>query len=378
MSVQTIPSLVLSLSIQYNTTTMTEDSGTHQRRLRYRGTHPRAFHEKYKELTPELYAEELEKVRARGATPAGSHRPIMVTEVLHVLAPRAGEIAVDATLGYGGHARELLRAILPGGRLYGLDVDPLELPKTEARLRAEGFPAEALQVRQLNFAALPRLLTEEGLPGVDVLLADLGVSSMQIDNPARGFTFKREGPLDLRMNPRKGTPASALLATISEEKLAALLVENADEPDAEIIARVLCTHRDALSTTTELAAAVREALPGKSKEDVGDATRRVFQALRIAVNGEFSALDTLLKVLPYCLNPGGRVVILSFHSGEDRRIKRAFEQGLHEGWYVDIAHTVLRPTPEECRANPRASSAKLRWAIQQDKAPGNKRRDNME
>ncbi|MHB0938337.1 MAG: 16S rRNA (cytosine(1402)-N(4))-methyltransferase RsmH [Armatimonadota bacterium] len=340
---------------------MHDETGEHKRRPRYRGTHPRAFGEKYKELNPERYTEDIEKVMARGDTPAGSHRPIMVEEMVQALRPQAGEIAVDGTLGYGGHTSAILPALLPGGRLYGLDVDPVELPKTEARLRAKGFTPDVLQVRRLNFAALPQLLAEEGLSGVDIFLADLGVSSMQLDNPARGFTYKREGPLDLRMNPEKGQPASELLATISEEKLARLLAENADETHAEAIARALTARRGDLTTTTALAAAVREALP--AGEEADDAIRRTFQALRIAVNQEFSALDTLLAVLPYCLNPGGRAAILTFHSGEDRRVKRAFQEGLERGLYSKISPTVLRPTPEERYANPRASSAKLRWAV---------------
>jgi len=340
---------------------MHDESGEHQRRPRYRGTHPRAFDEKYKELNPERYAEDVEKVMARGDTPAGSHRPIMVEEIVQALRPQPGEIAVDGTLGYGGHAGAILPALLPGGRLYGLDVDPVELPKTEARLRTRGFTPEVLQARRLNFAALSQLLAAEGLSGVDIFLADLGVSSMQLDNPARGFTFKREGPLDLRMNPEKGRPASELLATIGEEKLARLLEENADEPHAEAIARVLTARRGDLITTTALAAAVRDALP--AGEDADDAVRRAFQALRIAVNQEFSALDTLLHVLPYCLNPGGRAAILTFHSGEDRRVKRAFQESLERGLYAAISPAVLRPTPEERYANPRASSAKLRWAV---------------
>ncbi|HEX2948573.1 MAG TPA: 16S rRNA (cytosine(1402)-N(4))-methyltransferase RsmH [Armatimonadota bacterium] len=346
---------------------MNDTTGPHQRRPRYRGTHPRAFNEKYKELHPEQYPDAVAHVISRGDTPAGSHRPIMVKEILQVLRPQPGEIAVDATLGYGGHARELLRAILPGGRLYGLDVDPIELPKTKARLQAGGVPAEALCVRQMNFAALPQLLADEGLSGVDVVLADLGVSSMQIDNPARGFTFKREGPLDLRMNPEKGQPASKLLATISEEKLVRLLQENADEVYAEQIAKTLCERRETVTTTMALAEAVRAALhtlPVQERAEAGDdPIRRTFQALRIAVNQEFSALDTLLHMLPFCLNPGGRVAILTFHSGEDRRVKKAFQEGLERGWYSDIARTVLRASPEERHENPRSTSAKLRWAV---------------
>lgn len=347
--------------------TIDGESGGHKRRPRYRGRNPRAFHERYKELNPERYAEDVARVLARGDTPAGSHRPIMVDEVVQALRPQPGEIAVDGTLGYGGHARALLRALLPGGRLYGLDVDPLELPKTEARLRAEGYDEGAFQARRLNFAALPQLLAGEGLSGVDLFLADLGVSSMQIDDPSRGFTFKREGPLDLRMNPEKGAPAAALLQAISEEALAVLLRENADEPFAEVIAREISARRGAITTTTALAEAVRAALravPRQAREEAGDdPIRRVFQALRIAVNGEFSALDSLLGQLPYCLNPGGRAAILTFHSGEDRRVKRAFQHGLERGDYAAIAPEVVRATPEERRANPRATSAKLRWAV---------------
>jgi 16S rRNA (cytosine1402-N4)-methyltransferase len=346
---------------------MTDDTPTpHQRRPRYHGTHPRAFHEKYKELNPEGYAEDIAKILARGDTPAGSHRPIMVAETLAVLAPMPGEVAIDATLGHGGHAQALLQAILPGGKLFGLDIDPVELPRTEARLRAAGFGPDVFQARAMNFAALPQLLAEEGVNGVDLILADLGVSSMQIDNPARGFTFKREGPLDLRMNPNKGQPAAKFLETVSEEKLVRLLQENADERFAESIAHELTVRRGELTTTTALAAAIRDALstlPRTEREEAGDdPIRRTFQALRIAVNGEFSALDTLLGVLPYCLNAGGRVAILTFHSGEDRRVKGAFKEGQRSGLYAAIADEVVRATGEERYGNSRASSAKLRWA----------------
>ena len=304
---------------------------------------------------------------ASGKTPAGAHRPICVKEVLEVLKPRPGEIAVDCTVGYGGHARELLRTVLPGGRLYGLDVDPVELPKTEARLRNEAPAADVAFLRRMNFAGLPKLLAEEGLNGVDVVLADLGVSSMQLDDPSRGFTYKHDGPLDLRMNAQRGRPASALLATLDEEQLAALLEANADEPYADLIAKSLVQRRGRLSTTKALAEAVREALsalPDRVRDELGDAPiRRTFQALRIAVNDELSALDSLLRVLPSCLNPGGRAAILTFHSGEDRRVKKALREGLRQGDYCRIADEVIRPTRDEIYANPRASSAKLRWAV---------------
>ncbi len=334
------------------------------RRPRYAGRNPRKFAEKYKEHAPERYAADVEKVLASGKTPAGTHRPIMLREIMAVLAPEPGATAVDGTLGYGGHAREILAALQPGGRLIGVDADPIELPKTEARLRALGFPAESLLVRRMNFAGLAQLLATEAPGGADLILADLGVSSMQIDNPARGFTFKTDGPLDLRMNPQRGQSAAALLAGLSAAKLEKLLIENADEPHAAPLARALAG--SAPLTTTALAALIRRTLAALPRPASGDAAdlsvRRVFQALRIAVNDEFAALDTFLRRLPQCLKAGGRVAILTFHSGEDRRVKHAFKAGERDGTYAEIAGAVLRPGAEEQRANPRSSSAKLRWA----------------
>lgn len=339
----------------------------HKRRIRYRGTHPRGFDEKYKEHDPARYAADVEKIIGTGKTPAGTHRPICVREILEILEPKPGQTAVDATLGYGGHALELLRAILPGGRLYGLDVDTIELPKTEARLRGAGIPAEALIVQRTNFAGLPQLLAAEGLAGVDMILADLGLSSMQIDNPARGFTYKVEGPLDLRMNPQRGQPASALLARLDESALTVLFKENADEPFAHVIAQAIRTRgSNPILTTTGLAEVVRAALrttAQRSSEQVDASIRRVFQALRIAVNDEFSALEAFLRNVPFCLKAGGRVAVLTFHSGEDRRVKKSFQAGERAGVYASVARDVIRPSPEEVRSNPRASSAKLRWAI---------------
>ncbi len=332
-----------------------------KRRARYAGKNPRNFAEKYKEHAPERYAADLEKVLASGKTPAGTHRPIMVREIMSVLAPLPGETAVDGTLGYGGHAREILAAIQPGGRLIGLDADPIELPKTEARLRALGFPAESLLVRRMNFAGLAQLLAAEAPGGADAILADLGVSSMQLDNPARGFTYKTDGPLDLRMNPERGQSAAALLAGLSAAKLEKLLVENADEPHAAPLANALAQTRD-ITTTTALATLIRTTLAPRKSDDSELSVRRVFQALRIAVNDEFAALDTFLRHLPQCLKAGGRVAILTFHSGEDRRVKHAFKAAGRDGLFSEISHDILRPTADEQRANPRSASAKLRWA----------------
>ena len=274
--------------------------------------------------------------------------------------PQPGDVAVDCTIGYGGHARAILPRLRPGGHLLGLDADPIELPKTEARLRALGFGPEVLQLHRTNFAGLPQALAKAGFAGADVVLADLGVSSMQLDDAARGFSLKHDGPLDMRMNPQRGRPASALLQEIDAETLAKLLDENADEPHAAALAEVLAG--GCFATTSSFAAAIRAALPRTKDEDRELSVRRVFQALRIAVNDEFSVLDTLLRNLPHCLNAGGRVAILTFHSGEDRRVKKAFASGRSAGIYADISEDVTRPSAAERHANPRSSSAKLRWA----------------
>lgn len=334
--------------------------GPHKRRPRYRGKNPRNFAEKYKERDPQRYADTVAKVLASGGTPAGTHRPIMVSEILEVLAPQPGESAADCTLGYGGHAEQLLARLQPGGRLLGLDADPIELPKTEARLRQLGFGAGAFTAHRSNSAGLPQVLAAAGLSSVDIVLADLGVSSMQIDDPTRGFSVKHEGPLDMRMNPQRGSAVSVLLEKIGGAPLADLLIANADEPNAATLATALAGR--SFATTTALANAVRAALPRVKPEETDLAVRRVFQALRIAVNDEFSALDMFLRNLPACLSPGGRAAILTFHSGEDRRVKKALEAGVRSGWYAEIATEVIRPTAAERNTNPRSTSAKLRWA----------------
>ena len=303
----------------------------------------------------------MERVLASGKTPAGSHVPVMVEEILAILHPQPGETAVDCTLGHGGHASAILRRLCPGGRLLGLDVDPVELPKAEARLLGFGFGPEVFQVRRSNFAGLSQVLAAQGWDGADCLLADLGVSSMQLDMPERGFSTKIPGPPDMRMNPGRGMPASQLLQKLAPPRLAAILRENTDEPHSETIASAIAGRAFAL--TTDLTAAVRASLGSLATAEIEKSVRRVFQALRIEVNGEFSALDSLLRVLPACLKSGGRAAILTFHSGEDRRVKKAFQTGLREGAFSAVSRDVTRPSPEECRANPRATSAKLRWAV---------------
>jgi len=293
------------------------------------------------------------------------HRPIMLDEVLRYLRPMAGDVAVDCTLGGAGHAQAILERVQPGGRLIGLDVDPLELPRTEARLRAAGYSADTFVARHGNFADLPEVLAAEGVAAVDLVVVDLGVSSMQVDNPSRGFSYKEPGPLDMRMNPSQGEPAWQLVARLSEDALASVLTTNADEPHARLIASML--KQEPITTTHALERLVRtglnRALPDLAKADVKMSVRRAFQALRIAVNAELSALDALLRSLPQCLAPGGRVVVLTFHSGEDRRVKKAFQAGYRAGVYSGIAREVVRSARVETFADRRAAAAKLRWAV---------------
>jgi 16S rRNA (cytosine1402-N4)-methyltransferase len=348
---------------------MTDDAAPHQRRVRYTGTHPKRFEEKYKELDPVRHADAIKKVMDRGQTPAGMHRPICVKEILDLLRPQPGETGLDATLGFGGHSQEILNKLIPGGHLFAVDVDPLELPRTEARLRGLGYGEAALSVRRMNFSEIATLLPEAG-GGFDVVLADLGVSSMQIDNPARGFSFKADGPLDLRLDPSSGQSASELLLSVTRQRLRDLLVDNADEPYAVPLAAAL--QGQYLETTTQLADLVRQTLAGVFKSSMPEeervaetkrALQRTFQALRIEVNDEFGVLDRFLEVLPRCLKPGGRVVIMSFHSGEDRRVKKAFQTGERNGTFSSVAAELIRPSFEEQRSNPRSSSTKLRWAV---------------
>lgn len=338
----------------------------HKRRERYKGTHPRNYKEKYKELNPEKYRGDVEKIISRGQTPAGMHISIMVDEILSVLDIKPGQVGMDATLGYGGHTQKMLEKLQGSGHMYATDIDPIESEKTKRRLAELGYGEEILTVRRMNFAEIDCVADEK----FDFVLADLGVSSMQIDNPERGFTFKYDGPLDLRLDPTAGVSAAERLRELDAQELEGMLVENADEPYAGEIARGVmnrfaCGGR--IDTTKQFASVIEEALaflPAKErKEAVKKSCQRCFQALRIDVNSEFEVLYTFLDKLPTVLKPGGRAAILTFHSGEDRLVKKAFKQGLRDGVYARIAQDVTRPTPEECFRNPRARSTKLRWAI---------------
>jgi len=340
----------------------------HQRRVRYQGTHPKAFKDKYKELQPEKYSDTVAKVIQKGNTPAGMHRSICVKEILEFLQITPGQTGLDATLGYGGHTLEMLKCLQSEGHLYATDVDSIELPRTRERLADLGYGPEILTIKHMNFSEIDQIIPESGL--LDFVLADLGVSSMQIDNPDRGFSYKTEGPLDLRLNPNKGISAAERLKTITLDELQGMLLENADEPHATEIARAIINHikrGKELTTTSQLQQVITDALrfvPEKERtEQIKKACQRSFQALRIDVNNEFEVLYDFLEKLPSCLASGGRVAILSFHSGEDRLVKKSFQRLYREGVYREIAPDSIRPSMEECNTNSRARSAKLRWAI---------------
>ena len=339
----------------------------HKRRVRYKGTHPRNYKEKYKELDPEKYGDEIQKIIQKGKTPAGMHISIMVNEILDFLQIKPGQIGYDATLGYGGHSRKMLEKLEGKGHLYATDIDPIESQKTIERLAALGFGPEILTVKRMNFAELDKVAPDVKF---DFVLADLGVSSMQIDNPERGFTFKHDGPLDLRLDPSSGVTAAQRLRELSEDDLIGLFMENSDEPYAVEIARGIFEVFESggvIETTRQLYDVVEKALNFLPKKDRKDVVRkscqRVFQALRIEVNSEFEVLYAFLEKLPNVLAPGGRAAILTFHSGEDRLVKQAFKQGVRDGVYSDAARDVIRPSAEECAQNPRATSTKMRWAI---------------
>lgn len=345
----------------------------HKRRVRYKGTHPKSFHEKYKERQPEKYKDTIEKVIQKGSTPAGMHISICVKEILDFLQIKPGQRGLDATLGFGGHTREMLACLEGQGHMFALDVDPIEIVKTKARLESLGFGAEILTIKQLNFANIDQLI-EEGADKesnlFDFVLADLGVSSMQIDNPDRGFSFKTEGPLDLRLNPDKGISAAERLKTITLEELQGLLIENADEPYAEEIAKRIIheiKRGNEIDTTTKLREIISKALihvpESERKEAIKKSCQRTFQALRIDVNNEYEVLYSFLEKLPKVLAKGGRAAILTFHSGEDRLVKKSFKSLQREGIYSEISEEVIRPSAEECNRNPRARSTKMRWAI---------------
>lgn len=350
----------------------------HKRRVRYKGKYPKKYEEKYKEHNPDKYAATVAHVIDKGSTPAGMHISIMVNEILEHLNIKPSEHGLDATLGYGGHTRQMLENLLSEesedntGFIVGLDVDPIESAKTVERLRKAGFEEDVFKFELTNFKNIDAVARKYGK--FDFVLADLGVSSMQIDNPKRGFSYKIDGPLDLRLNPNEGVSAAKRLREITREEFEGMLITNSDEPYAyEIAEKVFFRMKngDPMDTTSSLRDAIEAALfiPTKKmsaddkKEVFKKSCQRTFQALRIDVNSEFEVLYDFLEKLPDILNEGARVAILTFHSGEDRLVKKSFNRFLKEGIFSDISKDVIRPGIEECRMNPRARSTKLRWAI---------------
>ncbi|MEG0593442.1 MAG: 16S rRNA (cytosine(1402)-N(4))-methyltransferase RsmH [Coprobacillus sp.] len=340
----------------------------HKRRVRYKGTHPKKYNEKYKELNPELYPETIKKVISKGSTPVGMHLSIMVDEILEFLNIQEDQIGLDCTLGYGGHTSKMLECLNHTGHMYALDIDPIESVKTKERLLNKGYSEDILTIKLCNFKDIDIVSQEVGL--FDFVLADLGVSSMQIDNPERGFSYKKDGPLDLRLNPQKGIPASRRLLELNRDQLEQLLIDNSDEPYAKEIARNIDSFLKAgntIDTTTTLYKIIERSLsflPENDKKDmIKKSAARVFQALRIEVNNEFDVLVEFMEKLPTILKPGGRVAILTFHSGEDRIVKKAFKEMKNLGIYSDVARNVIKPSKEECFINSRAKSTKMRWAI---------------
>ena len=347
---------------------MDNQNKTHKRRVRYKGTHPRSYKEKYKELQPEKYQDTITKVIQKGSTPAGMHISICVEEILEFLQIKPGQVGLDATLGYGGHTLAMLKQLEGKGHIYGLDIDPIESIKTKERLANFGFKEDIISIKHMNFKDIDIVGKEHG--PFDFVLADLGVSSMQIDNPERGFSYKTEGPLDLRLNPKAGISASERLQNITQEELEGMLTENADEPYAKEISRTIISFikgGTVIDTTTKLRQIIEKALSfiplDKQKEAIKKSSQRTFQALRIDVNNEFEVLYEFLEKLPTILSKGGRVAILTFHSGEDRLVKKSFKTLYKAGLYQEIATDVIRPSAKECNTNPRARSTKMRWAI---------------
>lgn len=348
---------------------MTQESQTpHKRRVRYKGKYPRKFEEKYKELQPDKYQDTVQHVIQKGNTPAGMHISIMVKEILDFLQIQPGQIGFDATLGYGGHTKAMLKCLKGQGHIYATDVDHEEAAKTKKRLEEQGFGDDLLTIRLQNFCTIDQIAKEAG--GFDFILADLGVSSMQIDNPKRGFSFKADGPLDLRLNQEAGISAAQRLDTITKEELAGMLEENADEPYCQEIAKAITDEvrkGNHIDTTFKLRQVIEKTLsfiPEKDrKETVKKTCQRTFQALRIDVNNEFEVLYEFMEKLPGALKPGGRAAILTFHSGEDKLVKRALKAGYKAGIYEDYSRDVVRPSAKECAGNPRAHSTKMRWAV---------------
>ncbi len=345
----------------------------HQRRVRYSGTHPKRFAEKYKEHAIDAHPDLREHLRDKGKTPAGTHIPILVNEIMATLKPSPGETVIDCTLGYGGHAAQFARHLGPGGKLVGLDADSAELERTQQRL-AGLCPDVPMAFYRSNFAGIAKVMRKESPDGFDIIFADLGLSSMQIDNPDRGMSYRHDGPLDMRMDNRRQQTAGDLLNTLPQEALSEALWELSDEPDHHMIAQRITEQRQHepfvhISQLVELVFDVKGLTVTEYKRQQREhpgglhPAARTFQTLRMLVNDETAALKELLRVAVYCLRPAGRIGIISFHSGEDRLVKHAFVNGLRDGLYQTISDEPITPTRAEIAANTRSTAAKFCWAV---------------
>ncbi len=294
-------------------------------------------------------------------TEAVRHVPVLLQAAIRYLNVRRGGVIVDATLGYAGHASEIARRLGPEGKLIGFDRDSQAMALARQRLdalRAElGPEMPEVVLHDVEFSRAGELLA--GLR-VDGLLADFGVSSMQFDQAQRGFSFQAEGPLDMRMNPREGVTAEQVVNQMGENELADLIYEFGEERRSRRIARAIVRARP-VTTTAQLARVVAAAAPAMKSERIHPATR-TFQALRIYVNAELGEIDALLAAAPAMLKPGGRLVAISFHSLEDRRVKDALREGARQGIYEVLTRKPVIAEAEETDRNPRARSAKLRAA----------------
>jgi 16S rRNA (cytosine1402-N4)-methyltransferase len=285
----------------------------------------------------------------------GRHQPVLLREALEFLNVRPDGTYIDATLGAGGHAEAILER-LQGGRLLGIDRDPAALTVARARLEAFG---EKVTVLEGNIAEIDALHAASSLPPADGLLADLGVSSMQIEDASRGFSFNLPGPLDMRMSPSSGTTAEEIVNHLRERDLADLIFKFGEERYSRRIACAIVEARP-IRKTTELAQVVTRAIPSRTGLHQIHPATRTFMALRLAVNHELENLEQFLAKALGVLGPQGRLVILSFHSLEDRLVKRAFQSWQREGRVRILTRKVVRPGQEELDRNPRARSAKLR------------------
>jgi 16S rRNA (cytosine1402-N4)-methyltransferase len=298
------------------------------------------------------------------------HFPVLAGDVLRVLSPKPGHFVVDCTLGLGGHSRLMLEKITPGGRLIGMDFDQGNIDRAREHLSfaLNGVRDGNFSLHHTNFAAISAILAGEGIEKVDAILADLGVASPQIDDPDRGFSYRKPGPLDMRMDLARSESAAKLLARISEEDLRDAILELGDETDAPEIAKLIVQRRAErpITDTITLANIISEArdfTPQRANGAKLHPAARTFQALRMLVNRETQNLERLLKTAPDLLKPGGKIAIISFHSGEDRRVKHSFRENHRAGIYREISEEPIIATEAEQKNNPRSRSAKLRWAM---------------